>query len=633
MKSWLARTFLTLFVLFSGVLVFCNYQGAKNADRIKNYVQAQAAEKLHSKLSLSAIKLGFFDHLTLLDVTAKDLFPASWKNQIGVKSILIRYGLIELFSRRFDKPSELILKSPHIVFSSKIGSPLLWESSRGDYASFFKSITKIKIQNGRIDIAPPNKDFHMAFYQVEGEIKPFGLGKIRVNLISQSEGAFSGDLKVHGVIDLLRGTQELKVELLDINARPETRIPLQSASGKIILKENSVEIDKLSTHIQGWNSKIYGKILNFKTQPMIDIQAHFSSEQDVFDVQALADFGDHKLVGEVKTNSIEVMPFSGRLAKINEVIRLSDFDFNGTFNSSGELNLETWDYSFLFSMGSQMGVLTSNLFEDNLTVSLTLDHFKVAQLDLVSQIELKLKADRSRSGGAQNAGYHAEFETGYFILETLPFEDFEGSFFINHRGINQIFATWGQAFELSGSVLFKKDSPDLKLSIKINDFDLELIKHLDDEPLRKSFGGMLNGKVKVLGSLDQPELFADATVKQGWVGPLKYDLGIARAQGFFPYLPISDAKVMKGRTELDLYGALDFTLSNPFYGVQVRADDKIMLWNGWNLNTSEHDGDIQIGRLIDDLPALSLKAGNVHMADGEGFHDERYLTVGSKVKF
>ncbi len=87
-------------------------------------------------------------------------------------------------------------------------------------------------------------------------------------------------------------------------------------------------------------------------------------------------------------------------------------------------------------------------------------------------------------------------------------------------------------------------------------------------------------------------------------------------------------------------GALDLTLDNPFHGIRVETPDKIVVWKGLEINTSQEESDVQIDTPFDKLPSILLKAGDTSK-QGEKSQDqdaakpppERFVGVGTKIKF
>jgi len=437
---------------------------------------------------------------------------------------------------------------------------------------------------------------------------------------------------VEGTIDLIRRSHAFHSCFDEASAEPGIGLPIINASGEVVWINDRLEVIDLRTQIQGRSAVISGEVEHLSESPLLQLDLKFGGAKKVSELSLFLDFNTHELKGGFHAGDHAIKLFSGEIEKRDDEVLLHSFTFDGHVHGDGAMKISTGDYQLHLSSGEQRAELKSNVLSGELGLTLQIEHFEITGLDLVAQINLRLSPDNSK-GLKPVQGYNVAFQTDYFILETLPFEDLNGTFHLTSRGITSLQASWGNSFELGGRITFHAGEPEAKLSLEIDNFSLGRVRNFMDKPLNKAIGGMVRGRIKIQGPFRRAEIVADLNVKQGWVGKLLYDVAIVRARGFLPYLPLSDSKVMKGRTSLALSGALDFSLPNPFHGIQLRTIDKIVLWDGWNLNGSAEDGDIQIGRFMESIPVLSLRAGNANAVEREGFHEEGYLTVGSKLKF
>ena len=137
--------------------------------------------------------------------------------------------------------------------------------------------------------------------------------------------------------------------------------------------------------------------------------------------------------------------------------------------------------------------------------------------------------------------------------------------------------------------------------------------------------------------MDHPEVSGKFTLKDGRIGKLEYDLGVLQFHGFPPYLPLEDSRIFKGRTTFFLNGALDFRRRNMFSGIRIQTDDKLVLWKGLEMNTSESRGDVEIETSIPQMPVLNIKpdqgVSNPGISKENQDSSDRSIAVGPKFKF
>ena len=192
--------------------------------------------------------------------------------------------------------------------------------------------------------------------------------------------------------------------------------------------------------------------------------------------------------------------------------------------------------------------------------------------------------------------FKGALETDYFILGRQPFDDLKGLFDLSPYGITGIQADWGKKFQMTGQVAFSGRKPQGKLMVRVNDFNLGLVKEFASKPLPKELGGLLSGKLVIEGELLRPEVNGVFNVRDGKWGQLRYDRGIIQLRGIPPYLTLRDSKIWKGRTTLYLNGALDLKLDNIFAGVKIETPDNLVIWKGLEAVVHPKDSSLEVNR-------------------------------------
>jgi len=220
-------------------------------------------------------------------------------------------------------------------------------------------------------------------------------------------------------------------------------------------------------------------------------------------------------------------------------------------------------------------------------------------------------------------------------------QDLKGSFEISPYGISAIRWTWGQKFEMTGSIGGSLKEPRSKLTVRAANFDLGKVQFFASKPLPREMGGRLDGRLMIEGDLGNPEIIGIFNVREGKWGKIDYDRGIIRFRGFAPYFPLQESKIWKGRSVFFLTGAVDLTLDNIMAGIKIETLDRLVVWKGIEVTLHEKDGSIQVaGKKLPEAAPLSsiyvegVKPPDIQTGDGdEVFSEDRGVTIETKVKF
>ena len=263
------------------------------------------------------------------------------------------------------------------------------------------------------------------------------------------------------------------------------------------------------------------------------------------------------------------------------------------YHGHGELDFASGNYELIFEKGAKRMMVHSNLQGLDFALNFQFDHARVWGMDLVTRGKLFLHAASLKWKG-RDFLFKGEFETDYFILDRQPFEDLRGRFDLSPMGITGIRNSWGTEFEMTGQVTNLGKNPLLKLMLNVAGFDLGTVHEFAAKPLPKALGGRLDGKLSVTGGFGKPEVSGIFHIHNGKWGQLNYDRGIIQLRGFLPYLPLKDSKIWKGRTVLNLNGALDLRLDNIFAGVKIQTLDNLVIWKGIEAALHEKQNSVEL---------------------------------------
>ncbi len=488
----------------------------------------------------------------------------------------------------------------------------------------------LEFNGGEIRTPLPGLGAEVIFTKIRGSISPAENGKIRVDLSSNLQGAMNGKMRITGSVDPVRHEHSLLLKLEALTGSWGGPV-----DGSARWEGDTVWIDSFRAKIYGWDSELRGSLKDLSKGGEADLDFELGPKAR----QARVSFE-----GNFKTSGLQAslqLPGAGNYRLLGKILRegprilFPELKLNTGYHGNGNVDFTSGDIHFLFENEKERILTELNLKKPGVRWNIRLDHVPVAGLDLVAAGTLQLMPLRNGSG-SRKPKFQGDFKTDYFILETIPFSDFHGSFEASPAGIRNLTAEWGRHFDLSGEWPFGH-AARAAFSLQVNGFDLKGVKQFAAKPLPKALGGLLDGKLKIEGTLEHPEFSGKFTIKDGRIGKLEYDLGVLQFHGFPPYLPLEDSRILKGRTTFFLNGALDFRMQNMFRGIQIQTDDNLVIWKGLEMNTSESHGDLEIETSIPGLPALSVKGGqdisNPALPPENRNTDDRYVAAGPKFKF
>jgi len=626
---------LALGVLIAGV-IFVPYfvlRAQAGKEDFKVLAESKIGDFLKARVQIENIRVGFFNQIAFsgLAIDSEQSQESSYRVQID--QVVFRYNLLQLFSRNFNAPSSIVLKMPEISVSNEAFPYALFQHVQFGGGAM---ISELKLEGGNFRYEIPGVDADLIIRDIQGVLKPTEDRKIRMDFREGVEGLVEGQVHVRGVVDAGQRTHDLELELSSVRFGPTMRLPLRDLVGHMRWENNNLYFDELSTLIHGWKVHFQGRLERFTTQPLLELNWRVGQDDPWAEWHFKADLETGNLQGSLTPRGRRSFPYYGNVRQEGLRFFFEGLRFDETYDGTGWVDFESGDYQFDIEKGNQRLGIDSNLEGMAFHMALKLDHFEVYGLDLVTSARIDVKAVEPQ-WEKRIWRFDGEFKTDYFILEYVPFDDFQGHFELKPYGIRNFKSSWGEVFQLEGSVGFKQFPPDGKWVLKVNGFDLEDVHEFARKPLPKKLGGLLEGKLKLDGPLDHPEVVGNFTVKEGRLGKLEYDRGIFQFRGFPPYLKLYDSRILKGRTTFPLEGALDLSLANMFHGVRVQRPDAFVIWKGWELNTSDAEQDMEIETSLKMLPTLALKVG----AEGEGSalggaqdrEEENYLVAGPKFKF
>jgi hypothetical protein len=454
-------------------------------------------------------------------------------------------------------------------------------------------------------------------------------------------GMVDGRVHIYGVVDPSKNTHDLWLELDAMDLAQDIPLPFKALKGKVRWVGNDLFFNDLQGTLYGWHAELSGAFLNHEGQPEMNAHVRIGKGTPWMKLDFALSLPHQTLEGAFQPMEGRVFDFRGKVHQDRKRFVIDSIALDSGYQGRGELDFASGNYELGFEKGAKRMAIHSNLRGLDLMFNFHLDHIKIFGMDLVTQGKLFLHSVSPRWNG-RDLFFKGEYETDYFILDRQPFADLKGVFELSPAGITGIRSTWGKKFQITGQVTkFWKD-PDLKLLLRVADFDLGTVHQFAAKPLPKALGGLLEGTLSVEGDLAKPEVSGVFNIHDGKWGQLDYDRGIIQLRGFLPYLPLKDSKIWKGRTVFFLNGALDLKLDNIFAGVKIQTPDNLVIWKGIEAALHEKDSRLELNSSkLGDWGEFSVleahSSGSKPEADEgdarDSEKDERKVLFGPKLKF
>ncbi len=629
----LALTAIFVFAVAAGVPYALLSFGIRTAE-FKDFAEDKVGDFLKAEVRIGKIRAGFFNRIKFSSLRISPDVRRKSYYRIEVDEITFRYSLKQLLTRNLNVPSSVTLKSPRILLNDAGLSYNMIQSFHfnpggGQVHSSFE------MAGGELNLKIPGFQEGLALKEIQGYFAPQDDKKLRGEFTAVLSGAFSGKIELSGESD--PASDEMVFDF-SLTPRYADKDAEGSIRGKIRRQKDRIIIESLRSDLYGYELFAKASVLHPGNNPEIIIESKIrtNSKKTFFN----AALRNEMLTGNFETDSGALYPFSGKIIRKGLRLDVKKFKLGTDAGGEGQIDFETRK---AFIQGEGVGRRRVSLqfdFAETAELQFLLEHIPLVGLDLVTSGNIRFSGARIAER-KMPWEIHGEYETDYFILGYTPFDDLKGDFKINNEGFRKITGSWGKVFKFSGDVFLERGRRDVQLTLRTDGFDLREVKKFAPKPLARELGGMLEGKLTVDGPLHLPEIAGQFTIKNGLLGKIDYDRGIIQFRGFPPYLRLNDSRILRGRTTLNLQGAINLSLRNIFHGVSIQTPDNLVIWKGLELNVAEDDEavDFEINAPIKKLPVFGIKAGQGSASslpeetDGNNNPNEHYISAGPKFKF
>lgn len=619
-------------LLLAGILILVGgyqfVQAQVGRPEVLDFIESQASQWLIAKVKVERIQYLPPFQLALEGIQIE---PSAFRRAftIGrIRRLVLGYGLLNLLRWDFKVPSNIRLDSPEIRFDSA-NNPFPFLSSNSGSPRIFPG--KLVIQKGLFRYPGGDSKQEMVLSKVRLKAMPDAGGKIHLELSSEIEGMIKGKIEARGVTNPSFNHYGFEVHVRDVAFLPEAKVPLQNLDGRLKVSDQLVEIESLTTLFHEWEVKGNGKIENWQVAPKVSIDFSNKRGNAPFRFLLQMDFEKKLMTGEWSWIN-QTYPFEGEVVREKNKILFSKLKLPNDYRGQGEFDVASRDYHVSFERERRRFRIHSNLNHLSFETEFRLDHAAINHLDCVALGRVHIYPLPKESGD-KSLRFKAEVKTDYFILEFQPLQDLAGNFEFDSGGISEMSFRWGEIFSLEGRILFKGKDSRQDLTLRVEGFPLEEIHEFAGRPVPKNLTGRLEGKLKAKGEIHHPEIQGYFTIKDGTMNKLDFDRAVIQFRGFPPYLRLYDSKIFRGRSTLNMIGAIDLTLKNYLHGIQIKGPDHLVIWKGMSAYWKEGESAVEAERPLMNKVAMGLEVGaGVSNSNGDD-REESHAVIGPKVRF
>ena len=548
---------------------------------VKNFAEGRLGALLKARVHVGEVRVGFLDQISLKGLKINQEVKNKAFYLLDVDKVVFKYNLGRFWQRDFKNPNTVLLDSPQFTLQSASFvsglqlAKVLKEGSR--------LTDELEFKEGKVTLQAPWFDAHCDITDIQGKLARIEGGDWRVDLEARVRELFEGSVAVKGTVDLDREKMALQLSLNHLrSARPD--FPVKAISGTVMVTADEIHIQKISFEYNRLPVEVSGWIKNFNASPELDIRVGIGRDvlRSVFQVKGGLDGSN--LSGNLQLPGKEV-PVTGKLTMNGTGFTLENVRVAGFYGSQGQFDFLKGTFHFYLEREKQRIDLGLNLKDWNIGFLTQLDHMPFFGADLITRAHFQLRPDPVL-WKKNEWGFNGRIKTDYLILNQAPFPDFEGEFHALPSRLELLDFHWGDGYGLSGTLGLKQPFL-LDATFTFKGIQLEELKSLFARPLPENFKGLAEGEVKFKGENWRAEVEGDITVKEGSIGKIDYDRVTLHFYGLPPYLKLKDSRLKKGLRTFYLDGGIDISRPNIFHDVNVASSEKILLWSGKELSTSE----------------------------------------------
>jgi hypothetical protein len=259
------------------------------------------------------------------------------------------------------------------------------------------------------------------------------------------------------------------------------------------------------------------------------------------------------------------------------------------------------------------------LSEDRLCLTANLEHLKIEDFDVLSNLSLTLNKGFNVQDGTEKVS--GTLKTYGSVINKRPFPELSSAFEIRDGRLRILGFSLGDNYNLRGIVnLSAPFDADLSLNF-YQAVPSELIAQFSF-PEQPDFSGLFNGLIKITGQLTQPKVEGYLEVNQGRIGDVSFVSADINIKGRYPKISIVDSRICREDDSFLVEAEMDFSElgQQDFLSLRFKPD-KSILWQGWDI-TRRRENQVHISKNIADGVKVTF---DTFMQDASEDYQDNYI--------
>ena len=550
------RLFARLLVLLIFVLVIFFYTTIEEQllfHDLKEYIKVKAEDVLGVKIRYGSVEGGFIGNIVIRDFRICRDFKS--EPIAEVEKIIIDYKILDRIRYFKEHPKSLFLLW-------KMGPSARLEMLLGE-----KGIGSIYLISPCVYIRNLGLQRYMGKLESGG---PANIAKIYPKPISF--------IVIDGAIA----------------AKKSQGAPLiKGLKGRVLMQEDEIVIKELRGLANKSSIDIRGDLYNLAERPSTLMNISLEDEKLSVNLSTDGPIDDFAVIGSVNLLKSRTFDLNARVTTTGEegIVRVSNLSIGTDYLVDIKFDLNK--NGGTFSVSPKEGKIQGDFLLGDTYLSLNgrAEHAKIAGFDLIGDFNSVIAR---KTGAGEGAALRCDAKITDVMLNYIAFSDIRLFCMLEDDTLEILSFEIGENFRLHGKALLEAPY-DLDLEVAINNMDLAKIAELQrGNNAPADIMGTLNGSLKMTGPFENAVTKGRFEVTNGRLGDVVFNYGVANIKGKGPVLTLEDSKIHKDAGFLLVNGTInmrDIGKRNIFENVIVETDQKVVIWEGWEV-TKPADGHV-----------------------------------------
>lgn len=396
---------------------------------------------------------------------------------------------------------------------------------------------------------------------------------------------------------------------------------INDLSGAILVREHGIVCNNISARLWNIPIKLKGQIFNSYSNPTLDLRLQFMKGP----VEGSFNINNHlkepSINGNIKiyNNSINI---DGKLTSQNGILNIERFFISDNVIVNGFFDFVQHLCQLDIIIENDIGPTLADyqpgfvkvMFDFGrlpyIKTDIKLDHIKIGNVDVVSNIALKTNI---KIEGSKLNSIKSELATSTTIVNYKPFKEVEAFFEFSNSILRVLYFKLGDNYNISGKINLNKPPYDANCALYFNNADLNDLALMLGVAPKDPLLGVVSGRINFNGPLNRISTKGDVNIKNGELGDIKYESMAVELEGIGAIIDIKEARLItKDSGTLLLDGRIDLrrlaSCGNPIESLKLKTDQQNIIWAGWDIAKTPTSSQLNIGKSLGEELKLNFKA-------------------------